>query len=111
MSALRRIEEPEVILRVATNKDAEARAVRTKNRAALIKSTLLEVASHTAMGVAVGLAVAFILTHIAAFGIATSINLSPAPDAVMQMFVATCAITFGIGATLTGLAITLVQEY
>ena len=78
--------------------------MRTKNRAALIKSTLLEVASHMAMGVAVGLAFAFLLTHITAFGIAASINLSPAPYAVMLMFGATCAITFGIGATLTGLA-------
>jgi hypothetical protein len=84
--------------------------VRTKNRAALIKSTLLEVASHMAMGVAVGLAFAFLLTHITAFGITTTINLSPAPDAVMEMFVATCAITFGIGATLTGLAITLIEK-
>jgi hypothetical protein len=38
------------------------------------------------------------------------INYSPTPDAVMLMFVATCAITFGIGATLTGLAITLTED-
>jgi hypothetical protein len=60
-----------------------------------------------AMGVAVGLAFAFLLTHITAFGITTTIT---APDAVMEMFVATCAITFGIGATLTGLAITLIEK-
>ena len=35
---------------------------------------------------------------------------SPAPDAVMLMFVGTCAMTFGIGATLTGLAITLTED-
>jgi DUF971 family protein len=99
------IEELELMLRVA-RPNAEVRAVRTKNRVALIKSTLLEVASHAAMGVAVGLAFAFILTHIAAFGIAALINLSRAPDALMQMFVSTCAISFGIGGTLTGLAIT-----
>jgi hypothetical protein len=87
----------------------EARPVRPKNR--LIKlSLLLEVTSHTAMGIAVGLAFAFLATHITALGIPTLINYSPTPDVVMIMFVGTCAITFGIGATLTGLAITLTED-
>jgi hypothetical protein len=85
--------------------------VRPKKRSALIKpSLLLEVASHTAMGVAVGLAFAFLATHVSGFGVATLINYSRAPDAVMLMFVGTCTITFGIGATLTGLAITLTER-
>jgi hypothetical protein len=89
----------------------EARPVRPKKRSALINpSLLLEAISHTAMGVAVGLAFAFLATHITALGIATLINYSPTPDVVMIMFVATCAITFGIGATLTGLAITLTED-
>jgi hypothetical protein len=89
----------------------EVRPVRPKKRSALIKpSLLMEATSHTAMGVAVGLAFAFLVTHITALGIATLINYSPAPDAVMLMFVGTCAITFGIGATLTGLAITLTED-
>jgi hypothetical protein len=89
----------------------KVRPVRPKKRSALIKpSLLLEVISHTAMGVAVGLAFAFLATHITALGIATLINYSPAPDFVMIMFVGTCAITFGIGATLTGLAITLTED-
>ena len=89
----------------------EARPVRPKKRSALIKpSLLLEAISHTAMGIAVGLAFAFLATHITALGIATLINYSPTPDVVMIMFVGTCAITFGIGATLTGLAITLTED-
>ena len=85
--------------------------MRPKKRSALIKpSLLLEVSSHTAMGIAVGLAFAFLATHISALGIATLINESPTPDVVMIMFVGTCAITFGIGATLTGLAITLTED-
>jgi hypothetical protein len=85
--------------------------VRPKKRSASIKrSLLLEAGGHTAMGVAVGLAFAFLVTHISALGIATLINYSPAPDAVMLMFVGTCAISFGIGATLTGLAITLTAD-
>src|SRR6202023_221665 len=68
------------------------RLVRPKKRSALIKpSLLLEAPSHTAMGIAVGLAFAFLATHITALGIATLINYSPAPDAVMLMFVGTCA--------------------
>jgi hypothetical protein len=89
----------------------EVKTVRPKKWSALIKpSLLLEVVSHTAMGVAVGLAFAFVVTHITALGIATLINYSPAPDAAMLMFVGTCTITFGIGATLTGLAITLTED-
>ena len=89
----------------------EATPVRPKKRSALIKlSLLLEVACHTVMGIAVGLAFAFLATHITALGIATLINYSPTPDVVMIMFVGTCAITFGIGATLTGLAVTLTED-
>ena len=85
--------------------------MRPKKRSALIKlSLLLEVACHTVMGIAVGLAFAFLATHITALGIATLINYSPTPDVVMIMFVGTCAITFGIGATLTGLAVTLTED-
>ena len=85
--------------------------MRPKKRSALIKlSLLLEVACHTVMGIAVGLAFAFLATHITALGIATLINYSPTPDVVMIMFVGTCAMTFGIGATLTGLAVTLTED-
>ncbi|MEA2910315.1 MAG: hypothetical protein QOJ15_2396 [Bradyrhizobium sp.] len=85
--------------------------MRPKKRSTLIKlSLLLEATSHTAMGIAVGLAFAFLATHITTLGIATLIDDSPTPDVVMTMFVGTCAITFGIGATLTGLAITLTED-
>jgi hypothetical protein len=85
--------------------------VRAKKPSALTRpSLLLEVASHTAMGIALGLAFAFLATHVTGFGIAALISYSPAPDAVMLMFVGTCTIGFGIGATLTGLAITLTEK-
>ena len=85
--------------------------MRPKKRSASIKpSLLLEVASHTAMGVAIGLGFAFLATHVSGFGVATLISYSQAPDAVTLMFVGTCAIGFGIGATLTGLAITLTER-
>jgi hypothetical protein len=89
----------------------EVRPVPPKKWTALIKPTLLvEAASHAAMGVAVGLGFAFLVTHVTALGIATLINYSPTPDAVMLLFVGTCATTFGIGATVTGLAITLTDD-
>ena len=85
--------------------------MRPRKRSALIKpSLLLEATSHTVMGIAVGLGFAFLAIHITAFGIASLINYSPTPDLMMIMFVGTCAITFGIGATLTGLAITLTED-
>ena len=89
----------------------KVRTVGAKKRSASIKpSLLLEVASHTAMGIAVGLGFAFLATHVSGFGVATLISYSRAPDAVMLMFVGTCTITFGIGASLTGLAITLTEK-
>jgi hypothetical protein len=85
--------------------------VPARKRSRSVKpSVLLEVASHTAMGMAVGLAFAFLAIHITPLGIATLISYSQAPDAVMLMFVGTCTIGFGIGATLTGLAITLTEK-
>jgi hypothetical protein len=85
--------------------------VRPKKRSTLVKpSLLMEATSHTAMGVSVGLAFASLVTHITALGIANLINYSPAPGAVIANVRGTCAITFGIGATLTGVAITLTED-
>jgi hypothetical protein len=82
--------------------------VRAKKQSALIKgSLLLEIASHTAMGVAVGLAFALLAIQIEPLGIAALISYSHAPRDVMLMFIGACALAFGIGATLTGLVISL----
>jgi hypothetical protein len=96
-------------LSAITHDIPEVRPLRPKKRSILIKPVVAARTSHTAMGVAVGLVFAFLSTHITALGIATLINYSLTPDDVMTMFVGTCAITFGIGATLTGLAITLTE--
>ena len=78
--------------------------MRTKRPLALLTpSILLEVASHMAMGVALGLGFAFILTHIAALGVGALIALSADPEDTMQVFVMTCVTTFGIGTTFTGI--------
>jgi hypothetical protein len=91
-------------------KTLEVTTVRPKKRSALIKPSLLvELASHGAMGVAVGLAFAFLVTHIPSLGIATLISYSSNPGGTLPVFVCTCAATFGIEATLTGLVITLTE--
>ena len=85
--------------------------MRSKKPSALIKpSLLLEVASHTTMGVAVGLAFSFLVTHISAFGVSALIGYGSPSESAMLMFVGTCTIIFGIGATLTGLAITWTED-
>ena len=84
--------------------------MRPRKLSALITRTLLlKLASHAAMGVAVGLAFALIVIHITPLGIATLISYTLNPEATFLMFVGTCATTFGIGATLTGLVITLIE--
>jgi hypothetical protein len=77
--------------------------MRIKRPLALLKlSILLEIASHAAMGVALGLGFAFILTHIAARGIVALINVSVAPEDTLSTFMLTCVTTFGIGAASPG---------
>jgi hypothetical protein len=86
--------------------------MRTKKRSALLTPSLvLEVASHTVMGVALGLGFAFALTHFAPFGVLTLIDHSAAPDDAVSMLMDTCATTFGIGATLTGLVFTTTKDH
>ena len=86
--------------------------MRPRKRAAFIEpSFLVELASDAAMGVAVGLAFAFLVTHIDSLGIASLMRHSTNPSATLSLFVMTCAATFGIGATLTGLVITLIDGH
>jgi hypothetical protein len=60
--------------------------VRPKKRPALIKpSVLMEATNHTVMGVAVGLAFAFLVTHITALGIAVIAAYSLIPKVTVQI--------------------------
>jgi hypothetical protein len=71
---------------------------------------MLEMACHTAMGVALGLGFAFALMFIDAFGIATMIAHSYEPKAALAVFVGTFTIAFALGTTLTGLVFTIMEE-
>ena len=85
--------------------------MRTKRPLALLTPTIvLAVAGHMAMGVALGLGFAFILTHTAAFGIGALIDLSADPENMMEGFVRTCVATFAIGATFTGIVLMTIKD-
>jgi hypothetical protein len=85
--------------------------MRTRKPSVLLTpSGMLELASHAAMGIALGLAFAFVLTRIPSLGVMTLIDHSVAPDSAMLMFVGTFAMTFGVGATLTGLVFMMTED-
>jgi heme/copper-type cytochrome/quinol oxidase subunit 4 len=62
------------------------------------------------MGVAVGLGLAFILTHISVLHIVAFIDLSNAPEDAMRTLMITFATTFGIGATVTGIVLMIMNH-
>lgn len=85
--------------------------MRAKRRSTHAMSGLvLAVASHAAMGVALGLVFALILTRTPFFGVLPLINLSTDPATTMMVFVGTVISMFGIGAALTGLVLTLEDQ-
>ena len=63
-----------------------------------------------AMGIALGLGFAFILTHVAALGVGALIDLSVDPENTRQVFVMTCVTTFGIGSTFTGIVLMTMKD-
>ena len=78
--------------------------MRTKKTTVLLKlSMLLELASHGAMGVALGLTFALILIRAPGFGVSALIAANSHPHDILLIFVGTCALMFGMGAALTGL--------
>ena len=85
--------------------------MRAKKRSAVLAcSMLLEVASHAAMGAALGLGFAFALLHIPQLGVVAYIAHSHSPRDALMMLVGTCVTTFGIGVTMTGLVFTKLRE-
>ena len=85
--------------------------MRTRRPSPLLKpSVLLELASHAAMGIALGLAFSLIVIVIPATGVSALIDLGSNPHDILLTFVATCALMFGMGAALTGLAFKMTEE-
>ncbi len=63
---------------------------------------VLAVANHAAMGVALGLVFAMILTWTPFFGVLALVKLSADPEMTMATFVGSVVLMFGVGAALTG---------
>jgi hypothetical protein len=73
--------------------------MHTNRPSALLKpSVLLELASHAAMGIALGLTFSLILIITPAFGVSALIAMGSNPHDTMLTFVGTCALMFGVGA-------------
>ena len=74
------------------------------------KSLFNALLTHFLMGVALGLSLVLLLSLIDAFHVRDLIAKSGAPVQTKVMLVTTYALMFGIGATLTGLVLTLEDE-
>jgi hypothetical protein len=83
--------------------------MRTKTPTLWLAS-ILKLASHAAMGVAMGLAFALVLALADPSGIMTLINHSATPGITFAIVVGSIALTFGIGATLTGLIFVMTED-
>ena len=74
------------------------------------KSLLNALLSHFLMGVALGLSLVLLLSLIDFFHVRDLVAKSDAPVQTTVMLVTTYALMFGIGATLTGLVLTLEDD-
>ena len=84
--------------------------MRAKKRSAQpTTSVALKLASHTIMGVAMGLAFALILSLVDKYGVVNLIDHSADTESTI-VFVGALVLTFGIGATMTGLIFMLMEE-
>ena len=85
--------------------------MRTRKPSAWLQpSVLFGLASHTAMGIAMGLAFAFVLTLIDRFGVMSLIDHSVDPKTTMIVFVGSFTLAFGVGATLTGFVFMIMED-
>jgi hypothetical protein len=103
-------QEPHVLLSVDGHFQ-EVTSMRAKKPSTLRNvSVLIELANHTAMGIAVGLAFAFILLKVDQYSVASFINHSASPEATKLELVGVVVATCAIGATLTGLVFMRTEE-
>ena len=80
--------------------------MRSKRPSTILTShVVLGIAGHAAMGVALGLVFALIVTWTPFFGVLALINMGHDPKITTTVFVGTVALMFGIGATLTGIVL------
>jgi hypothetical protein len=73
-------------------------------------SIMLEMACHTAMGIALGLAFSFALALIDNSTLAVLIAHSSEPTTTTIILVSFFTLAFGVGATLTGFVFTMIDK-
>jgi hypothetical protein len=89
-------------------------ATRTKGPAVRAKitklktSVFIEMASQCAMGIAMGVAFALIVTCYPVFGMSRLLAVCPLD--ILMTFVGFCALTFGVGAGLTGFLFWITED-
>ena len=89
--------------------EATESLLHTKKPSGLITpSGLLKLVGHAAMGVAMGLAFALVLMLVDPSGIATPVNHGG--NQGIAVFAGTLVLTFGIGATLTGVVFIMTDD-
>jgi hypothetical protein len=85
--------------------------MRGRKRPALIDaSILLELAGHAAMGAALGLGFSLALFFFDVFGLKSLIAASADPRSTALVLVGTFTLAFAVGASLTGLVLTMVER-
>lgn len=76
----------------------------------LLFTSVLKLLGHSMMGVAVGLAFAFVLTRFDPLGIIAQINNNAVPGLTPAILTDTIVLSFAVGATLTGLVFMLTED-
>jgi hypothetical protein len=81
-----------------------------KHSTTFATSIVLELAGHTAMGIALGLGLSLALLFFDAFGVKALIAHSFHPQVSMIVLAGTFALAFAIGATLTGFVLVIMER-
>jgi hypothetical protein len=89
---------------------AKARLVAIRDQNSRPRRLAAALVGHFAMGVALGLGMALILTLDARFGVRELVLRSADPQSAALLFVGTFAAMFGIGATLTGFVLLAMER-
>lgn len=84
--------------------------MRARKISAKTVDRLVGCASHTAMGIAMGLVFAFITARSDLFGVRPLIEQAPVPSARLADFFITYALAFGVVATFTGFILTGAED-
>ncbi|MBU6461764.1 MAG: hypothetical protein KGK01_01015 [Bradyrhizobium sp.] len=83
--------------------------MRAKTSSPLFTS-VLKLLGHAMMGLAVGLAFAFVLTRFDPLGIMAQINNGAVPGITPAILIGIVVLSFAVGATLTGLVFMLTED-